>query len=132
MGGWEGDGEVEKGKTDGYVKTMFNRIRPIPELKSSNFMQRNFGERVAMNSPIQGTAADIIKIAMVRVNMKLKEKQMKSRLLLQIHDELLIETWKEELEQVQSILATEMKRAAQLQVELEIDMKMGNSWFETK
>ena len=67
------DGEVEKGKTDGYVKTMFNRIRPIPELKSSNFMQRNFGERVAMNSPIQGTAADIIKIAMVRVNMKLKE-----------------------------------------------------------
>ena len=124
--------KVEKGKTDGYVKTMFNRIRPIPELKSSNFMQRNFGERVAMNSPIQGTAADIIKIAMVRVNMKLKEKQMKSRLLLQIHDELLIETWKEELEQVQSILATEMKRAAQLQVELEIDMKMGNSWFETK
>ena len=67
-------------KADGYVKTMFNRIRPIPELKSSNFMQRNFGERVAMNSPIQGTAADIIKIAMVRVNMKLKEKQMKSRL----------------------------------------------------
>ena len=126
------DGEVEKGKTDGYVKTMFNRIRPIPELKSSNFMQRNFGERVAMNSPIQGTAADIIKIAMIRVDQRLRREGLRSRIVLQVHDELLIETWKEELEQVQSILATEMKRAAQLQVELEIDMKMGNSWFETK
>ena len=105
------DGEVEKGKTDGYVKTMFNRIRPIPELKSSNFMQRNFGERVAMNSPIQGTAADIIKIAMVRVNMKLKEKQMKSRLLLQIHDELLIETHLDEFEEVKEILQNEMMNA---------------------
>ena len=104
----------------------------MPELKSSNFMQRNFGERVAMNSPIQGTAADIIKIAMIRVDQRLRREGLRSRIVLQVHDELLIETWKEELEQVQSILATEMKRAAQLQVELEIDMKMGNSWFETK
>ena len=110
---------------------MYGRVRPIPELKSGNFMQRSFGERVAMNSPIQGTAADIIKIAMIRVDQRLRREGLRSRIVLQVHDELLIETWKEELEQVQSILATEMKRAAQLQVELEIDMKMGNSWFET-
>ena len=107
-------------------------MRPIPELKSGNFMQRSFGERVAMNSPIQGTAADIIKIAMIRVDQRLRREGLRSRIVLQVHDELLVETWKEELEQVQSILATEMKRAAQLQVELEIDMKTGNSWFETK
>ena len=111
---------------------MYGRVRPIPELKSGNFMQRSFGERVAMNSPIQGTAADIIKIAMIRVDQRLRREGLRSRIVLQVHDELLIETWKEELEQVQSILVTEMKRAAQLQVELEIDMKMGNSWFETK
>ena len=111
---------------------MYGRVRPIPELKSGNFMQRSFGERVAMNSPIQGTAADIIKIAMIRVDQRLRREGLRSRIVLQVHDELLIETWKEELEQVQSILATEMKRAAQLQVELEIDMKMGNSWLETK
>ena len=111
---------------------MYGRVRPIPELKSGNFMQRSFGERVAMNSPIQGTAADIIKIAMIRVDQRLRREGLRSRIVLQVQDELLIETWKEELEQVQSILATEMKRAAQLQVELEIDMKMGNSWFETK
>ena len=111
---------------------MYGRVRPIPELKSGNFMQRSFGERVAMNSPIQGTAADIIKIAMIRVDQRLRREGLRSRIVLQVHDELLIETWKEELEQVQSFLATEMKRAAQLQVELEIDMKMGNSWFETK
>ena len=111
---------------------MYGRVRPIPELKSGNFMQRSFGERVAMNSPIQGTADDIIKIAMIRVDQRLRREGLRSRIVLQVHDELLIETWKEELEQVQSILATEMKRAAQLQVELEIDMKMGNSWFETK
>ena len=123
---------VDEGKEKGYVSTMFGRRRPIPELKSGNFMQRSFGERVAMNSPIQGTAADIIKIAMIRVDQRLRREGLRSRIVLQVHDELLIETWKEELEQVQSILATEMKRAAQLQVELEIDMKMGNSWFETK
>ena len=111
---------------------MYGRWRPIPELKAGNCMQRSFCERVAMNSPIQGTAADIIKIAMIRVDQRLRREGLRSRIVLQVHDELLIETWKEELEQVQSILATEMKRAAQLQVELEIDMKMGNSWFETK
>ena len=126
------DHAVTHAKEEGYVVTLFGRRRPVPELSSSNFMQRSFGERVAMNSPIQGTAADIIKIAMIRVDQRLRREGLRSRIVLQVHDELLIETWKEELEQVQSILATEMKRAAQLQVELEIDMKMGNSWFETK
>ena len=126
------DGLVKTGRKYGEVKTMYGRVRPIPELKSGNFMQRSFGERVAMNSPIQGTAADIIKIAMIRVDQRLRREGLRSRIVLQVHDELMFEPWKEELEQVQSILATEMKRAAQLQVELEIDMKMGNSWFETK
>ena len=95
-------------------------------------MQRNFGERVAMNSPIQGTAADIIKIAMVRVNMKLKEKQMKSRLLLQIHDELLIETKENERKEVRKILEEEMMGAAQLKVPLSIDIEEGKTWYEAK
>ena len=85
-----------------------------------------------MNSPIQGTAADIIKIAMVRVNMKLKEKNMKSRLILQIHDELLIETWLDELEEVKKILKTEMMNAAELEIPLEIDINTGSSWYEAK
>lgn len=126
------DREVEKGKTEGFVTTMFHRIRPIPELKSSNFMQRNFGERVAMNSPIQGTAADIIKIAMIRVNMKLKEQNMKSRLILQIHDELLIETHLDEFDQVKEILRDEMVNAVKLSVPLKVDINQGNSWYEAK
>ncbi len=123
---------VEIGKEQGYVTTMFGRRRPIPELKSSNFMQRSFGERIAMNSPIQGTAADIIKIAMNRVDKRLKEEGYHSRIVLQVHDELLIEVKKEELENVKMILADEMRGAASLNVPLEIDMKTGNSWFETK
>lgn len=123
---------VEQGKEQGYVDTMFGRRRPIPELKSANFMQRSFGERVAMNSPIQGTAADIIKIAMIRVDQRLRKENLRSRLVLQVHDELLIEAWREELIRVQAILSEEMKNAAHLKVELEIDMKTGNSWFETK
>lgn len=123
---------VAEGKEQGYVTTMFGRRRPIPELKSANFMQRSFGERVAMNSPIQGTAADIIKIAMIRVDARLRRENLKSRIVLQVHDELLIETRKEELEEVKTILEQEMKHAADLAVALEIDMKVGNSWFETK
>ena len=104
----------------------------MPELKSSNFMQRSFGERVAMNAPIQGTAADIIKIAMIRVSERLKREQLKSRLILQIHDELLIEAEKEEVEQVKIILREEMQGAAELSVRLEIDMHTGNNWYEAK
>ncbi len=126
------DGLVEKGKTDGYVATMFGRRRPIPELKSSNFMQRSFGERIAMNSPIQGTAADIIKIAMNRVYQRLKQEGLKSRLILQVHDELLIETWEKELEQVSEILEEEMRKAASLDVALEVDMHTGKNWYEAK
>ena len=126
------DGLVEEGKEKGYVTTMFGRRRPIPELKSSNFMQRSFGERVAMNSPIQGTAADIIKIAMNRVYRRLKEENLKSRLVLQVHDELLIETYKEEIEEVSAILREEMKGAAKLAVELDVDKHQGNNWYEAK
>ena len=101
---------------------MFGRRRPVPELKSSNFMQRSFGERVAMNSPIQGTAADIIKIAMIRVDERLRKENLRSRLILQVHDELLIETAEDEKETVMKILSEEMHHAASLKVELEIDM----------
>ena len=123
---------VEQGKEQGYVETMFGRIRPIPELKSANFMQRSFGERVAMNSPIQGTAADIIKIAMIRVDQRLRKEGLRSRLVLQVHDELLIEAWEDEVSRVCEILTEEMKQAASLKVALEIDLKIGKSWFETK
>lgn len=126
------DGMVEDGKEKGYVSTMFGRRRPVPELKSSNFMQRSFGERVAMNSPIQGTAADIIKIAMNRVYERLNREGLQSRLVLQVHDELLIETKREEIPEVSRILQEEMKGAAQLAVELEIDMHQGESWYEAK
>lgn len=126
------DNLVEEGKKNGYVTSLFNRRRPIPELSSSNFMQRSFGERVAMNSPIQGTAADIIKIAMIRTNQKLKDLKLKSRLLLQIHDELLIETHKDEIEQVANILKDEMQGAATLHVPLEVEVKQGNNWYEAK
>lgn len=121
---------VEDGKKQGYVTTMFGRRRPVPELSSSNFMQRSFGERVAMNSPIQGTAADIIKIAMIRVNEGLKSQGLKSRLILQVHDELLIEAWEEEVTQVEALLEKEMEQAADLAVKLEIDMKHGKDWYE--
>ena len=124
------DGCVRDAKEKGYVTTMFGRRRQVPELKSSNFMQRSFGERVAMNAPIQGTAADIIKIAMVRVDQRLKEEGLRSRLLLQVHDELLVETHLEEVEQVRQILSEEMHGAARLSVPLEIDMKQGGNWYE--
>ena len=123
---------VATGKEKGYVSTMLGRRRPVPELKSSNFMQRSFGERVAMNSPIQGSAADIIKIAMNRVYERMKQEGLESRLVLQVHDELLIETKKEEIETVSKILEEEMKGAAHLSVELEIDMHEGKNWYEAK
>lgn len=121
---------VADGKEHGYVTTIFGRRRPVPELSSSNFMQRSFGERVAMNSPIQGTAADIIKIAMIRVNEGLKKQGLKSRLILQVHDELLIEAWEEEVSQVEALLEKEMEQAADLAVKLEIDMKHAKDWYE--
>ena len=123
---------VEDAKKNGFVTTMFGRRRPVPELSSSNFMQRSFGERVAMNSPIQGTAADIIKIAMIRVWQKLREEGLKSRLILQVHDELLIETNEEEVKRVKEILESQMKEAAELAVTLEVDLHTGANWYDAK
>lgn len=123
---------VSDAKEKGYAETMFGRRRPVPELKSSNFMQRSFGERVAMNSPIQGTAADIIKIAMNRVHDRLREEKMKSRLILQVHDELLVEAKLSEADRVEEILREEMQQAASLRVPLEIDLHRGKNWYEAK
>ncbi len=126
------DRQVKEAKEQGYTTTIYGRRRPIPELSSSNFMQRSFGERVAMNSPIQGTAADIIKIAMIRVWKALREGEFKSRLILQVHDELVIETVREEEEAVRRILLENMQAAADLAVALEVDLHTGENWYEAK
>ena len=126
------DQMVEQAKTTGYATTLYGRRRPVPELSSSNFMQRSFGERVAMNSPIQGTAADIIKIAMIHVHDRLAEEGLASKLILQVHDELLVETAESEQEQVAAILSEEMQHAAHLEVALEVDMHSGHNWYEAK
>lgn len=123
---------VTDAKESGYARTMFGRRRPVPELSSTNFMQRSFGERVAMNSPIQGTAADIIKIAMINVWARLKNEGLKSRLILQVHDELLIEAYAPEEEKVRGILSEEMQKAAKLAVALEIDLHTGMTWYDAK
>lgn len=126
------DNTVETAKKTGMTRTMFGRIRQIPELTSSNFMQRSFGERIAMNSPIQGTAADIIKIAMIRVHERLKREKRQSTLILQIHDELLIETHKDEIGIVKEILEEEMMHAAQLLVPLSVGVSSGATWYDAK
>ena len=119
-------------RENGYVKTLYGRIRPIPELNSQSFHERMFAERVAMNSPIQGTAADIMKIAMIRVSDKMKELGLKSRIVLQVHDELLVEAYGEEADRVEELLVREMEHAAELRVRLEVEAKRGYSWYETK
>lgn len=124
------DNCVDSAKEKGYVTTLFNRIRPIPELKSSNFMQRSFGERIAMNSPIQGTAADIMKIAMINVERAIRKKELHSRIVLQVHDELLVETFAGEEDIIKEILVNEMSRAADLKVNLEIGVECGKNWLE--
>lgn len=126
------DGLVAQGKEQGYVTTMFGRRRPIPELKSANFMQRSFGERVAMNSPIQGTAADIMKLAMIAVDKELRARKLKSRIVLQVHDELLVETHESEVAEVTEILTDKMKHAASLHVSLEVEAHMGHNWMDAK
>lgn len=126
------DSVVKTGKEKGYVETILNRRRYIPELNSRNFNIRGFGERIAMNTPIQGSAADIIKVAMIEVYRKLKEKKMKSRLILQIHDELIVEAHIDELEEVKAILKGTMESAVELRVPLKVDMEVGDNWYETK
>ena len=123
---------VSDAKANEYAVTMFGRKRPIPELTSGNFIQRNFGERVAMNMPIQGTAADIMKLAMIKVYNALKDAGLKAKMLLQIHDEILIEAPKAEEEQVKEILVNEMKNAVKLSVELEVDSGVADNWFDLK
>lgn len=126
------DNIIEVGKRDGYVETILNRRRYLPELKSRNYAVRSFGERVAMNTPIQGSAADIIKIAMVRVYKELKKRNMKSKLILQVHDELIIEAHEDEKEEVENILRKIMEGSVELNVPLKVDIMMGESWYETK
>lgn len=126
------EGIKEQAKKDGYVKTMLNRIRYIPELKSPNYNIRQFGERVALNTPIQGTAADIIKLAMVRVDNRLINEGLKSKLILQVHDELIVEAHKDEVDKVKQILSEEMQGAMELNVPLKVDMSTGHSWYDAK
>ena len=123
---------VAKGKELGFVTTLYNRRRYLPELKSSNFNMRSFGERVAMNTPIQGSAADIIKISMVKVYNELKKRNLKSRLILQVHDELIVETERTELEEVSKLLKDCMENAVSLKVPMTVEVKSGESWYETK
>ncbi len=126
------DRSIQEAKNKGYSETLFGRRRPIPELKAGNFNLRQFGERVAMNAPIQGTAADIMKIAMINVYFRIKRENLESRLILQIHDELVIETFSNEQDKVKDILVTEMERAADLAVPLEVDCHTGSDWYEAK
>ena len=122
----------KQAEADGFVKTMMNRIRYIPELKSTNHNIHAFGERVALNTPIQGTAADIIKLAMVRVHQRLRKENLKSRLILQVHDELIIETLKEEETKVRTLLKEEMENVLTLKVPLMADTNSGFSWYDAK
>lgn len=123
---------VEKAKADGYVETMFHRRRYLPELVSSNYNLRAFGERVAMNMPIQGTAADIIKIAMIRVQRRLEREQLRARLILQVHDELIVEAPADEAMRVAMLLQEEMEHAAQLNVPLTAEASVGQTWYDAK
>ena len=126
------DNIIETAEKDGYSQTMFNRRRYIPEIKSKNFMERNRGKRAAMNAPIQGSAADIIKIAMVNVFRRLEKEELKSKLILQVHDELIVETPIDELEKVEKIVREEMENAVDMKVALTVDLNTGVSWYETK
>jgi DNA polymerase-1 len=124
------DDMVSSAAKNGYSTTMFGRRRPIPELSSSNFMQRSFGERIAMNSPVQGSAADIIKIAMLKVYKRLKAECPEAKLLLQIHDELLVEVDNDKADLAEKIMIEEMQSAADLPVSLEVGTARGKSWYE--
>ena len=123
---------VEKAKNLGYVETMFHRPRALPDINSKKPALRGFSERVAMNMPIQGTAADIIKLAMIKVYRRLKEENLRSRLILQVHDELLVEAAEDEVEKVKEIVKYEMENAAKLSVKLEVDIHDGKNWYIAK
>lgn len=126
------DEQVKDAKEKGFVKTLYGRIRPIPEIKSSNFMQRAFGDRIAMNSPIQGSAADIMKLAMIKVDKALESSGYDAKIVLQVHDELLIEVADKDKEAVKTLVEDNMKNAAKLKVELEVDAHIGKTWLQAK
>ncbi|WP_039763981.1 DNA polymerase, partial [Caldicellulosiruptor sp. F32] len=126
------DNVVKFARENGFVLTLFNRKRYIKDIKSTNKNLRSYAERIAMNSPIQGSAADIMKIAMIRVYRRLKEENLKSRIILQVHDELLIESPYAEKEIVKKIVKTEMENAVSLKVPLVVEVKEGSNWYETK
>ena len=121
---------VNIAKNDGYVTTLFNRRRYIPELNNKNKNIVEFGKRIAMNTPIQGTAADIIKIAMNRIYKRLKESNLNSKLIMQVHDELIIEVIPNEIKIVEAIMKEEMENAISLKVPLEVDLNVGKTWYE--
>ena len=126
------ENNVEIAKAKGYASTLLGRVRYIPELSSTNHLLRQFGERVAMNMPLQGSASDIIKMAMINVHNKMIESKLKSKLILQIHDELIVDTCKDEIEIVTKILKHEMENVSSLNVPLEVDVNIGKSWFDAK
>jgi len=123
---------VKEGKDKGYVETMFNRKRWLPDLHAKNFMLRSFAERTAMNTPIQGTAADIIKIAMIRVDEALEKEGLQTKLILQVHDELILDAPADEIERVTELLTEAMEGAVALAVPMDVDLKVGGNWYETK
>ena len=123
---------TEKAKEDGYVETLFHRRRYVPEINSNNYMVRQFGNRIAMNTPIQGTAADIMKLAMINIYNRLNEKNLESKIILQVHDELLIEAKPEEKQEVEEILKQEMENVISLKVPLKIDIEEGKSLYDAK
>ncbi|WP_414713588.1 DNA polymerase I [Schnuerera sp.] len=126
------DDIIKIGKEKGYVETILNRRRYIPELKSRNYNVRSFGERIAMNTPIQGSAADIIKVAMVKVFKELKKRKLKSKLILQVHDELIVEAHKDEIDEVKNIIKDVMENSIKLDIPLKVDLKIGENWYESK
>ncbi|HYE09878.1 MAG TPA: DNA polymerase, partial [Patescibacteria group bacterium] len=126
------DDIVAQAKEQGFITTVLNRRRYVPEILSRNAIQRGIGERIAMNTPIQGSAADIIKIAMIKVYDELKEKKLQSRLILQVHDELIVETHKSEIEEVKQIVKKNMQEAMDLKVPLTAEVSTGNNWFDAK
>ena len=126
------DDITEQAKEKGYVETIFHRRRYIPELKSKNYMVRQFGSRAAMNTPIQGTAADIMKIAMIKVYNELERRNLKSRIVLQVHDEMMIETIEEEKEEVKEIMVKSMESAIKLDVPLIAEISEANNWYDCK
>jgi DNA polymerase-1 len=126
------DGTLEKTRESGFVSTIFGRIRPIPDINSKNHNLREFAGRTAVNAPIQGTAADLIKMAMISIDRKIREKGKKSRLIMQVHDELVFEVWEAELQEISALVREEMENVAELKVPLKVSLAVGDSWFDAK